>query len=125
MRGDGRRETGGGDSMVCHAGHLPSPPRRTDSMGMPLVRRSFTVGEYHRMAEAGILGEDDRVELIDGQVVALTPIGPDHGSCVNRLTALFAPLAGGQASVRVQNPVVWGGDQGPGPSPTGQGFQAD
>ena len=48
-------------------------------MGMPLVRLSFTVGEYHRMAEAGILGEDDRVELIDGQVVAMTPIGPEVG----------------------------------------------
>ncbi len=75
-------------------------------MGMPLTRRSFTVDEYHRMAEAGILGEDDRVELIDGQVVTMTPIGPGHGSCVNRLNALFAPLADGGATLSVQNPLV-------------------
>ena len=82
-------------------------------MGMPLTRRSFTVDEYHRMAEAGILGEDDRVELIDGQVVAMTPIGPAHASCVNRLTALFAPLAGRQATLSVQNPVVLGEHEEP------------
>ena len=63
-------------------------------MGMPLVRRSFTVDEYHRMAEAGILGEDDRVELIDGQVVAMTPIGPGHGSCVNRMPGAESPKLG-------------------------------
>ena len=94
-------------------------------MGMPLVRRSFTVGEYHRMAEVGILGEDDRVELIDGQVVAMTPIGPDHGSCVNRLTALFAPLAGRQATVSVQNPVVLGEHQEPQPDLTVLRYRAD
>ena len=94
-------------------------------MGMPLLRRSFTVGEYHRMAEAGILGEDDRVELIDGQVVAMTPIGPDHGSCVNRLNALFAPLAGRQATVSVQNPVLLGEHQEPQPDITLLRYRAD
>src|SRR2546427_975690 len=92
---------------------------------MPLVRRSFTVDEYHRMAEAGILGEDDRVELIDGQVVALTPIGPAHGSCVNRLTALFAPLAGRQATLSVQNPVVLGEHEEPQPDLTILRYRAD
>ncbi len=94
-------------------------------MGMPLTRRSFTVDEYHRMAEAGILGEDDRVELIDGQVVAMTPIGPDHASCVNRLTALFAPLAGGQATLSVQNPVVLGEHEEPQPDLTLLRYRAD
>jgi Uma2 family endonuclease len=94
-------------------------------MGMPLVRRNFTVDEYHRMAQAGILGEDDRVELIDGQVVAMTPIGPDHGSCVNRLTALFAPLAGRQATVSVQNPVVLGEHEEPQPDVTLLRYRAD
>ncbi len=45
-------------------------------MGMPLAHRRFTVDEYYRMAEAGILGEDDRVELLDGEIVEMTPIGP-------------------------------------------------
>ena len=94
-------------------------------MGMPLTRRIFTVDEYHRMAEAGILGEDDRVELIDGQVVALTPIGPAHGSCVNRLTALFAPLASRQATLSVQNPVVLGEHEEPQPDLTILRYRAD
>jgi Uma2 family endonuclease len=94
-------------------------------MGMPLARRSFTVDEYHRMAEAGILGEDDRVELIHGQVVAMTPIGPDHGSCVNRLTALLVPLAGRHATVSVQNPLVLGKHEEPQPDLTVLRYRAD
>ncbi len=94
-------------------------------MGMPLTRRSFTVDEYHRMAEAGILGEDDRVELIAGQVVALTPIGPGPGSCVNRLNALFAPLAGGGATLSVQNPLVLTEHEEPQPDSTVLRYRAD
>jgi len=94
-------------------------------MVMPLTRRSFTVAEYHRMAEAGILGEDDRVELLGGQVVAMTPIAPAHGSCVNRLTALLAPLAGGRATPSVQNPVVLGEHEEPQPDVTVLRYRAD
>ena len=76
-------------------------------MAMPLTAHRFTVDEYHRMGEAGVFHEDDRVELIDGQVVHMTPIGRHHAACVNRLTAAFgAAMAAGQASVGVQNPVV-------------------
>jgi Uma2 family endonuclease len=84
-------------------------------MGMPLTARRFTVDEYQRMGQAGVFHEDDRVELIDGQVVEMTPIGPGHGSCVNRLTALFAPLAGGAATLSVQNPLVLAEHQEPQP----------
>src|SRR5437899_11815012 len=77
-------------------------------MAMPLAAHRFTVDEYHRMGQAGVFHEDDRVELIDGQVVEMTPIGPAHSGCVNRLNALFAPLAGRQSTVSVQNPVVMG-----------------
>jgi Uma2 family endonuclease len=75
--------------------------------------RAFTVDEYHRMAEAGIRGEDERVELIEGRIVEMNPIGSAHAWCVNRLTWIFA----GRPDVRVsvQNPVRL--DRGSEPEP--------
>lgn len=52
-----------------------------------ITRRQFNVAEYHRMAEVGILCEDDRVELLDGEIWQMSPIGSRHIACVNRLTA--------------------------------------
>lgn len=57
------------------------------------------------MREAGILGEDDRVELVEGDVVAMTPIGSAHAACVKRLTLLLFRAAGELALVSVQDPV--------------------
>jgi hypothetical protein len=68
--------------------------------------RLFTVAEYYRMAEAGIFTEDDRVELIEGEVVAMTPIGSRHSACVKRLNDLLRSLlAGGGVIIGVQDPV--------------------
>jgi Uma2 family endonuclease len=75
-------------------------------MAMPLTHHRFTVDEYHRMANAGILTEDDRVELLDGQIVPTSPIGPRHAGCVDDITRLFIRLAGDAVVVRVRNPVV-------------------
>lgn len=72
------------------------------------LKRRFTVDEFHRMGEAGVLGEDDRVELIDGEVLTMTPIGPRHASCVRRLIALLSRLAAGAAIVDAQNPLPIG-----------------
>lgn len=72
----------------------------------PLQRRLFTTEEYHVMLEAGILHEDDRVELIEGEILEMAPIGSHHVGGVNRLTALFTSLPGDRAVVSVQNPVV-------------------
>ena len=74
-------------------------------MTVALAERLFTVADYYRMAEAGILSEDARVELIDGKVVDMSPIGARHAACVNRLTFLFGQHVGQSATVIVQNPV--------------------
>src|SRR5207237_1114392 len=56
-------------------------------------RRRFTADEYYRMGEAGVFGPDERVELIDGEIITMAPIGNRHAACVARLTrALSRPL---------------------------------
>lgn len=75
---------------------------------MDAVRHRFTVEEYRKMGEAGIFGEDDRVELIDGEVVEMAPIGNKHIESVMRLTRLLSRWALGSSEaglfVSVQNP---------------------
>ena len=71
-------------------------------------RRRFTVEEFHRMAEAGLLTEDDRVELIEGELWEMTPIGRRHAGTVDFLADLFARGLGERALVRVQNPIRLG-----------------
>jgi Uma2 family endonuclease len=66
----------------------------------------FTVDEYHRMGEVGIFSEDDRVELLAGAIVEMSPIGPLHAGTVARLTALFSARLGDQVIVWVQNPLL-------------------
>jgi len=68
----------------------------------------FTVDEYYKMAEIGIFDEDSRVELIDGVIYDMPPIGPGHASSFERIADLFRALFGGSASVRHQNPVRLG-----------------
>src|ERR1700723_1054144 len=70
-----------------------------------VVRRPLTVAEYHRMGEVGILTEDDRVELIEGQLIAMSPIGSAHSGAVNALTRLLVRIVGDRGVVGVQNPV--------------------
>lgn len=76
-------------------------PPMTDAV----VRYRFSVGAFHRMAEAGILTEDERVELIEGDITRMSTVGGPHANCVDALTRLFAPLAGSEARLRVQNAV--------------------
>ena len=72
-----------------------------------LKRRRFTVEEYHRMGEVGIFHEDDRVELIEGEIVEMSPIGSVHAGTVDRIAHLFASRLGERAIVRVQNPILF------------------
>jgi len=94
----------------------------SDALALATRQRPLTVEEYHRMAEAGILGEDDRVELLDGRLIAMSPIGPAHLHCVNRLVDLFAErLYATQprpARLSVQNPIQLGDTSEPEPDLT-------
>jgi Uma2 family endonuclease len=74
-------------------------------MAVQVTRWQFTAADYERMVETGILAEDDRVELIDGEVIAMSPIGPPHAAIVNRLNALLNIQLAGAAIVSVQNPI--------------------
>ena len=70
-----------------------------------VVRRRFTVHDYHRMGEAGILHEDDRVELIEGEIVEMAAISTRHFACVNQLNRLLIRGVGDAAIVSIQDPV--------------------
>ena len=78
-------------------------------MAAQLVTYRFTVQDYHRMEAAGIFHEDDRLELLQGEIVEMPPIGPGHASGVNRLMHCFLSLqAEGKVIISVQNPIRLG-----------------
>lgn len=72
---------------------------------MVLERRKFTLEEYHRLGEMGFLGEDDRVELIDGEIIEMSPVGKAHNACINRNTRTLVQRLGERAIVSIQNSV--------------------
>ena len=74
-------------------------------MATEISRRLFTVDDYHRMADAGILSQRDRVELIYGEVLAMSPSGPRHGAWVDRAAQVMFNITRARAIVRVQGNV--------------------
>lgn len=84
-------------------------------MSVDVVRRRFTVAEYDRMLEVGILAEDKCFELLDGEVVERMPEGSPHAGCISLFQlALPAPIRG-RPLARVQHPLVLGDDSEPEP----------
>jgi Uma2 family endonuclease len=84
-------------------------------MPVQAPRRLFTVREFHRMAEAGVFSEDDRVELLAGEIVEMTPIGSRHAACVKRLNAMLSSCVGMSLIVSVQDPIELGDHSEPQP----------
>jgi len=78
-------------------------------------RHRLTVQEYHRMGELGIFGEDARVELIQGELLDMTPVGSEHAGVVKQLNELLSVALHGKAIVAVQDPVVLGDRSEPQP----------
>jgi len=74
-------------------------------MTVQILRKKFTVGQYHQMIESGILTDRDRVELLQGEIIEMSPIGMQHAACVDRMNELLVRELVGRAIVRVQNPI--------------------
>lgn len=70
------------------------------------TRKLFTTTEYHQLIEAGVFKEDDRFELLNGEIIEMCPIGPRHAAHVDRLNDLLPLQVRKFAIVRVQNPIL-------------------
>ena len=70
------------------------------------TRYKLSVEDYHKLGTAGVLTEDSRVELIEGDLIEMAPIGPKHASVVDTLVALLAPQARNQFRLSTQNPLI-------------------
>ncbi len=75
-------------------------------MSVQIARHCFTVAEYERMGEAGIFSADDRLELIEGEIVEMLPIGSRHAACVKRLSAFLNRRLSQAVIISVQDPIV-------------------
>src|SRR5712692_4448770 len=80
--------------------------RKATMMAIQVTPRRFSAAEYRQMIEVGVFGRDERLELIDGEIVHMSPIGDRHAACVRRLIALLSQLFAAQAIVDAQNLIM-------------------
>jgi Uma2 family endonuclease len=92
---------------VCQGLTLPLSGEASKVAIQPTPRR-FTADEYEQMIEVGVFAKEERLELIDGEIVQMSPIGNPHTTCVRRLNAVLSRLFADRAIVDVQDPVVVG-----------------
>ncbi len=83
----------------------PVVPPEAEDASVQILYHKFTVDDYHRMLDIGILSEDDRAELIDGEVRAMCAIDPIHAAIVNRFNNYLSAQIADRAILSVQNPV--------------------
>jgi Uma2 family endonuclease len=74
-------------------------------MATEIAKKLFTVHDYHKMGDAGILRPDDRVELIRGEIVEMSPIGPRHNGAINRANRALVSIVGDATIVGVQGSI--------------------
>ena len=74
-------------------------------MSVQFQKHCFNVQDYHRMVEVGLLSKDSRVELIEGEIVEMSPIGSTHGGAVKRSSAFLNRVLGDAVIVSVQDPI--------------------
>lgn len=104
------------DRLACVTGNHPMDGDTIDVLTRYSVpRHRLTVDDYHRLGEAGILREDDRIELLEGQLIDMSPIGPRHALVVEILNRWLIRATGEQFWVRPQNPIAL--DSGSEPQP--------
>jgi Uma2 family endonuclease len=84
-------------------------------MATQTTPRKFSVEEFYKLAEVGVLSEDDRVELLDGQIMVMSPIGESHRTVVDSLAEVLTDQRKGRYRVAVQNPLRIDGEDEPQP----------
>jgi Uma2 family endonuclease len=99
-----RTDRQGMRTMAIRRAPLSATEEAHDEVQEPSLR-PFTVDEYYRMAGFGILRPDERVQLIEGQIVRMPPIGPRHAYNVERLSAMFRTRLSDRGLIRSQNPI--------------------
>jgi Uma2 family endonuclease len=92
-----------------------NPDEEVSEMDVAVQRYRFTVDQYHELAKAGILSEECRVELIDGEIIEMSPIGAEHMYCVAYLTAAFIRGLADRAVIWPQNSLRLGEHSEPEP----------
>ncbi len=97
----------------------------SESINISLPTYQFSVDAYHRLVEVGILNENDKVELIEGQIIQMTPIKSPHAACVDRLGDLLRILFVKKSIVRSQNPITLGEHSEPEPDLAVVKYKAD
>lgn len=77
--------------------------------------KSWTTAEYHRLIEIGVLSSEDKIELLDGQIVEMSPAGNYHAACIDYIGHYLAQIFGEKYWIRRQNPVVLNNNSEPEP----------
>ncbi len=94
-------------------------------MSQQLARHHFTAEQYRRMGELGVLPANKNFELIEGEIIEMSPIGSRHAACVDMMSTILNRQVGDDVIVRVQNPILLDDDSEPQPDIALLRFRAD